>query len=49
VDVPINDDNASIPEQVKRPNPWMMMMMMMMIWCEVIQVAQRMNLWLGPV
>jgi hypothetical protein len=33
VDAPENDGNASIPEQVKRPNPWrkkkkkMMMMM----------------------
>jgi len=25
-----NDGNASMPEQFKRPNPWMMMMMMMM-------------------
>ena len=34
VDAPGNDGNASMPEQVKRPNPWrkmMMMMMMMMI------------------
>jgi hypothetical protein len=43
VDVPENDGNASMPEQVKRPNPWekekekkkkkkmMMMMMMMMV------------------
>jgi len=33
VDAPGNDDNASMLEQVKRPNPWrkMMMMMMMMI------------------
>ena len=37
VDAPGNDGNASVPEQVKRPNPWrrrlmmMMMMMMMMI------------------
>ena len=29
VDAPGNDGNASMPEQVKRPNPWMMMMMMM--------------------
>jgi hypothetical protein len=28
VDVPENDGNASIPEQVKRPNPWKMLMMM---------------------
>ena len=26
---PGNDGNASMPEQVKRPNPWRMMMMMM--------------------
>jgi len=25
-----NDVNASMPEQVKRPNPWRKMMMMMM-------------------
>ena len=35
VDAPENDDNASMPEQIKRPNPWrkmiMMMMMMMMM------------------
>jgi len=31
VDAPGNDGNASMPEQVKRPNPWMMMMMMMMV------------------
>jgi len=33
VDAPGNDGNASMPEQVKRPNPWRktMMMMMMMI------------------
>jgi hypothetical protein len=29
VDAPGKDGNASMPEQVKRPNPWMMMMMMM--------------------
>jgi len=32
VDAPGNDGNASIPEQVKRPNPWRKMMMMMMIY-----------------
>jgi hypothetical protein len=26
VDASGNDGNASMPEQVKRPNPWMMMM-----------------------
>jgi hypothetical protein len=31
VDAPRNDVNASIPEQVKRPNPWRKMMMMMMM------------------
>ena len=30
VDAPGNDGNASMPEQVKRPNPWRKMMMMMM-------------------
>jgi len=30
VDVPGNNGNASMPEQVKRPNPWRKMMMMMM-------------------
>jgi hypothetical protein len=33
VDAQGNDGNASMPEQVKRPNPWrkkMLMMMMMM-------------------
>ena len=28
VDAPGNDGNASMPEQVKRPNPWRNMMMM---------------------
>jgi len=27
VDAPGNDGNASMPEQVKRPNPWGKMMM----------------------
>jgi hypothetical protein len=27
VDAPGNDGNASMPEQVKRPNPWRKMMM----------------------
>jgi len=31
VDAPGNDGDASMPEQVKRPNPWRKMMMMMMI------------------
>jgi hypothetical protein len=29
VDAPGNNGNASMPEQVKRPNPWMMMMMIL--------------------
>jgi len=29
LDAPGNDGNASMPEQVKRPNPWRKMMMMM--------------------
>jgi hypothetical protein len=35
VDDPGNDGNASMPDQIKRPNPWrktMMMMMMMIIY-----------------
>jgi hypothetical protein len=31
VDAPRNDGNASMPEQVKRPNPWRRKMMMMMM------------------
>ena len=31
MDAPGKDGNASMPEQVKRPNPWMMMMMTMMM------------------
>jgi hypothetical protein len=31
VDAPGKDGNASMPEQVKRPNPWKKMMMMMTI------------------
>jgi hypothetical protein len=30
VDAPGNDGNASMPEEVKRPNTWKIMMMMMM-------------------
>jgi hypothetical protein len=33
VDALGNDGNASMPEQVNRPNPWRMMMMMMMMKC----------------
>ena len=42
VDAPGNDGNASMPEQVRRPNPWskmmMMMMMMMMIFSRIENV-----------
>ena len=31
LDAPGKNGNASMPEQVKQPNPWMMMMMMIMI------------------
>ena len=31
VDAPGNDDNASMPEQVKRPDSWTKMMMMVTI------------------
>jgi len=31
LDAPGNDGNASVLEQVKRPNPWRKMMMMMMM------------------
>jgi len=30
MDAPGNDGKASMPEQVKRPNPWRKMMMMIM-------------------
>ena len=35
MDAPGNDGNVSMPEQVKRPNPWRKMMMMMMMSFEV--------------
>jgi hypothetical protein len=34
VDAPGKAGNASMPEQVKRPNPWKMMMMMI-LWIRV--------------
>ena len=42
MDAPGNDGNASMPEQVKRPNPWRKMttMMMMMI---IIIIIMRIN------
>ena len=37
VDAPGKDGNASMPEQVKRPNPWRKMMMMMIIVHNIMQ------------
>ena len=41
-DAPGNDGNASMPEQVKRPNPWrkMMMMMMMMMYLRLAVIVK---------
>jgi len=39
VDAPGNDGNASMPEQVKRPNPWRKMMMIYGKW--QIKVVRR--------
>jgi len=36
-DAPGNDGNASMPEQVKRPNPWRKMVMKMIIWKNTVQ------------
>jgi hypothetical protein len=38
VDAPGNDDNASMPEQIKGPNPWSKMMMMTMIMIIIIMM-----------
>jgi hypothetical protein len=40
---PRNDDNASMTEQVKRPNPWrkMMMMMMMTVFFIVVKMIKQ--------
>jgi hypothetical protein len=38
VDAPGNDGNASMPEQVKRPNPWRKTMMMMMMMTVVMMM-----------
>jgi hypothetical protein len=48
VEDPGNDGNASIPEQVKRPNPrrkMMMMMMIMMIIMERLKMWKSSNIW----
>ena len=39
VDAPGNDGNASMPEQVKRPNPWRKMMMMMIMIIIIIIIS----------
>jgi hypothetical protein len=42
VDAPGNDGNASMPEQVKRPNPWRKMMMMIIEvnrYCITVNIA----------
>jgi hypothetical protein len=47
VDAPGNGGNASMPEQVKRPNPWRKMMMMTMKTKQygfVICFQQKLNL-----
>jgi len=48
VDAPGNNGIASMPEQVKRPNPWRKMMMMMYVFmnlhpvaAEVVQCEQK--------
>jgi hypothetical protein len=39
---PGNDGNASMPEQVNRPNPWkMMMMIIMMMYVELKPFRQK--------
>ena len=40
VDAPGNDGNASMPEQVKRPNPWRKMMMIIIIVINIITFMQ---------
>ena len=43
MDAPGKDGKASMPAQVKRPNPWMMMMMMMMMTMMMMLVQCRSN------
>ena len=38
VDAPGNDGNASMPEQVKWPNPWRKMMMMIMMFSNMLDI-----------
>jgi len=44
VDALGNDGNASMPEQVKRPNSWRKMMMMTKIWARLIDLKLRIRL-----
>jgi len=41
VDAPGKDGNASMPEQVKRPNPWRKMMMMMVMMINETHLSSR--------
>ena len=41
VDAPGNDDNASMPEQFRRPNPWRKMMMMMTMILDLMHVWKK--------
>jgi hypothetical protein len=43
VDDPEKDGNASMPEQVKRPNPWRKMMMVMMVQLSSLQATDAEN------
>ena len=39
-DAPGNDGNASMPEQVKRPNPWRKMMMIQSVTFKYLTVTE---------
>ena len=45
VDAPGNDGNASMPEQVKRPNPWRKMMIMMIMMTMIGATTALRNAW----
>ena len=45
LDAPVNDGNVSLPEKVKRPNPWRKMMMMMMGFLVNKKKALNFKLW----
>jgi t-SNARE complex subunit (syntaxin) len=51
VDDPVDDGNASMPEQVKRPNPWKkkkMMMIIIIIIIIIIMTMMKINITLDP-